>query len=1061
MSVDVGQNVRPRVAVLATTAIICFVLAAVGIKLTRETGDIAMIWPMNAVVLAIVLQHARSSWHSILGAAVIGNLGAALLVAGDTPALAAILATANASEILVCAAALYRRDEAVDISKVSHLLRFLAFAGIAGPAFGALVAAFGLAMLKSAPLVDILSTWYGADALSMLVFAPAALTFGSYASKDLVKLRDVGSLLLLAAHAAVSAAVFSQSSLPLLFIPGPILILVAFRLGVAGVVIGLMITTAIAIVSVVAGHEPTQFTYTDTSSQIVFLQAYLAFLSLTTLPVATALAQRERMRRALEVEQQNLVAARKNIQKSETRFRQMARASSDMVAQMDMNGTINFVSPSAKSILGFDDIELVGHTTFDHTHPADIPAVKAFFADLVARGPNAQPRPYQFRARHKEGRWVWLEGVPHILFDANGTPIEIQDSVRDITARKGLEIELVVAVALAKASDRRLKMALDIADIIVYERDKARGTLIVTGNDERVLGKKLPSSIGAAEFFDLVHVDDRPEMLERWKMHLAGGPRLSIDHRLHHNGQWVRTVVEMMRNADGEHTGSVGLIMNIADQKTAELALEDARDKAEKSMHVKADFLANMSHEVRTPLNSIIGFGGLLAASKSLEARERHYVDIIDGSSRMLLRIVNDVLDYSSIESGAIRFNPRPFRLRKLIEEVADGFLPSAIEKGLAIQVCVEGPLAPVHICDDTRLRQIIGNLIGNAVKFTVSGAVTVTLEAAAASLAGQRLCLEVRDTGIGIAADKLPGLFKRFAQADSSINRRFGGSGLGLAISKHLVELMGGDIGATSEEGHGSTFRVMLDLPCASEADLVPDIETEVAEHAVMPLRLLVVDDVDLNRQLVLSLLAPFGHEIDEAVDGEEAIKAVKAKFYDLVLMDVQMPGIDGLSATRTIRELPLGRHVPIIAMTAQALPHQIGACRAAGMSDYVAKPVVPAELFAAVRRWTQLAADRAEQRDTPLMLDAMQRLRGKFIDRCRDDLIEMRSLMLLPAEEAAPSLHRLIHRLAGTAGSLGFDKVGAVASSVDQTFATCETPAPASLTQLVAELEMIVSAA
>lgn len=503
------------------------------------------------------------------------------------------------------------------------------------------------------------------------------------------------------------------------------------------------------------------------------------------------------------------------------------------------------------------------------------------------------------------------------------------------------------------------------------------------------------------------------------------------------------------------------LLATLTSQRVAALLVQ-ASAVAERAAAAKVDFLTNMSHEIRTPLNSIIGFAGLLKASDALTTRDRHYVDVVGDASRSLLAIVNDVLDFSSLDSGGIQLHPKPFALRALIEHVAEGFLPLTTEKGLSIDIRVQGTPAPAHLGDDTRIRQVLVNLIGNAIKFTIKGAVTVTLEVTAEAGDRQHLRIEVRDTGIGIAADKLPELFTRFTQADSSINRRFGGSGLGLAISKRLVEQMSGQIGANSAEGAGSMFWFVLDLPCAAQSALAQDTKAGASVRRITPRRILVVDDVDLNRELAIALLAPHGHEIDEAADGAEAVRAVERKTYDLVLMDVQMPGIDGLAATRTIRALPQCAGLPIVAMTAQALPGQIDACRDAGMNDYVAKPITPAALFAAVEKWSARVEPAKPAAPAGSLPDEiMLKLRAKFVERCISDLSEIHALMSSPGADARGDLHKLIHRFAGTAGTLGFAEIGACASGLDQAFARGDDPAEADIARFAAELEDMVKAA
>jgi signal transduction histidine kinase/FixJ family two-component response regulator len=474
---------------------------------------------------------------------------------------------------------------------------------------------------------------------------------------------------------------------------------------------------------------------------------------------------------------------------------------------------------------------------------------------------------------------------------------------------------------------------------------------------------------------------------------------------------------------------------NLELREHLEARLRDARISAEEAIAAKSDFLANMTHELRTPLNSIIGFAGLLAKNSGLKSKDRRYVEIIDGSSQSLLALVNDILDLSSLESGGVMLHPAPFSLPQLVERVAASFSLISHEKNLTLKIERGNAVGPAHFGDEMHIRQVLVNLVNNAVKFTSKGGVTIALSAEDHSDSVQHLRIEVRDTGIGIAPDKLKVLFGRFSQADASIHNRFGGTGLGLAISKRLIELMGGTIGVESAEGKGTTLWLRLTLPCVDPAALVHKASATGPESQTGGRNILVVDDVDLNRELVTSLLTPYGHTVHQAADGAEAVAAVASTDYDIVLMDVQMPGMDGLTATRAIREIERLTKLPIVAMTAQALPNQITACHEAGMNDYLAKPVTPAALLAAIDKW---AGDSASPCKAPPEADrAMTALRGEFVLQCAQDLARVKLLLASGSPGAGEELKRLVHRVAGTAGMLGLANVSVDASKLNEALA------------------------
>ena len=496
-------------------------------------------------------------------------------------------------------------------------------------------------------------------------------------------------------------------------------------------------------------------------------------------------------------------------------------------------------------------------------------------------------------------------------------------------------------------------------------------------------------------------------------------------------------------------TGTIAnrLGRNIELREQLELRLREARAAAEEAAAAKSEFLANMTHELRTPLNSIVGFAGLLAKSPKLSATNRRFAKIIDGSSQSLLALVNDILDFSSLEAGAVTLHPVAFSLPKLVEDIVASVSLMADEKGLKIKVEKGNAVGEAHFGDVMRLHQVLLNLVNNAIKFTSKGGVTIALSAAEHSDSIQHLRIEVRDTGIGISPERLQGIFGRFAQADASIHGRFGGTGLGLAISKRLTELMGGTIGADSAEGEGTTVWIELTLPCVDPKALLDEEFFEEPAAATVGRRILVVDDVDLNRDLVAAVLAPHGHRVDEAAGGAEAIEAVKLEDYDLVLMDIQMPGMDGLAATRAIRALPGLSDLPIIAMTAQALASQWEACREAGMSDHLPKPITPAALFAMLDKWLgesefEPAGTNSEDYEIPA------KLREEFVAHCARDLARVRLLLASNTPGAQEELRKLAHRVAGTAAMVGLPDLSddaialkdAIAHGAEDEFACAE---------------------
>jgi signal transduction histidine kinase/DNA-binding NarL/FixJ family response regulator len=412
--------------------------------------------------------------------------------------------------------------------------------------------------------------------------------------------------------------------------------------------------------------------------------------------------------------------------------------------------------------------------------------------------------------------------------------------------------------------------------------------------------------------------------------------------RLLPDGRWV--LITERRTPDG---GTVGIRTDITAMKHAMEDLAEARDEARAAAQAKSQFLSRMSHELRTPLNSILGFAQLLAADGELSEEQRSQVQTLLGAGRHLLDLVNGLLDLSKIEAGHLKLVERTVALPALLGSCAELLRPEAHRKGIKLSLALADSL-PGHVRGDpTRLRQLALNLLSNAVKYTPPGG-AVVLRATAAPIPlpdGQMMIrVEIEDTGPGIPKALVNRLFQDFQQIAPALEP---GTGLGLAISARLAEAMGGRIGCDSEAGRGARFWVELPLPLA---DAPEDSDPRPAEAARGgPLRVLVVDDVEANRRVARAMLSSAGHSVELAADGSAAIEAVTANEFDAILMDLQMPFMDGLEATRRIRALPNRRgRVPIFALTASALPEQIEQCRQAGMDGHLAKPIDRSALVA-----------------------------------------------------------------------------------------------------------------
>ena len=418
---------------------------------------------------------------------------------------------------------------------------------------------------------------------------------------------------------------------------------------------------------------------------------------------------------------------------------------------------------------------------------------------------------------------------------------------------------------------------------------------------------------------------------------------------------WVAETIVPFMNADGKPGQYIAIRTDITARKMLEDNLVRARDAAEAANRAKSDFLATMSHEIRTPMNGIIGMTEL-ALDTDLNAQQRDFLDVVRSSAGTLLSIIDDILDFSRIEAGKLRIEAISFDLRKTLEETLRPFHVQAAAKALRLQ-CSVAPGVPARLTGDpVRLRQIVVNLVGNALKFTHSGQVTIEFDATPAEDQSLLLCGKVRDTGIGIPADKLEHIFDAFSQADSSTTRRYGGTGLGLAICKRLVTLMDGSLYVESAEDSGSTFMFTIRAGCdaAPETVNVPASATGYSAHY----RLLLVEDHPVNQQIIMTVLRKANHSVALAENGRVAVELATQEQFDAILMDMQMPEVSGLEAAEAIRAYERSSsslHTPIIALTANAMQSDRERCLAAGMDDFITKPMKVEVLHQKLAHWIE----------------------------------------------------------------------------------------------------------
>jgi PAS domain S-box-containing protein len=606
----------------------------------------------------------------------------------------------------------------------------------------------------------------------------------------------------------------------------------------------------------------------------------------------------------------------------------------DLFAVLSADGRLVSVNPAWEQVTGWTPQELASRGLLEFVHADNRDALRAMARVVAARGST----PILVQFARKGGGWVWLEG-----YYAAGPNGEIMGALRDVTEvrRRAEELKRI----------RRVQSRLqETAGVGLWRFDPVTHTLEWSDEWLAMFSEAGVTMDTVDAFMALCHPDDLAGVVGAMERVAEGESTAAFSHRFQAaDGRWiwVRANIWGEDGADGRRT-----IHGIS-QVTTELA--EALQVAQSAAEAKSQFLANMSHEIRTPMNGVLGVLHLLK-SLYLPDAARAMIEEALACGGMLQALLDDVVDFSKIEAGMLELARDPADPSAIVEGVAKMLRPKAEDKGLSLHVAMDVLPAWV-LTDPVRLRQCLFNLIGNAVKFTETGAVTVRVRTAGDQGDGQRLRFEIEDTGIGISADVQAKVFHRFQQADASTTRRFGGSGLGPAITRRLVEQMGGEVGVVSAPGEGSTFWFEIAAPEAQ----APAAGAEAVEGLLDGLRILVVEDNATNRMIVTKMLEGLGATVDTAEDGERGVEAALIGGFDLILMDIQMPGIDGMEATRQIRTSGTSAAgTPIVALTANVLTHQRSSYLAAGMDGVVGKPVSPGALLAEIARVA--AADGAD---------------------------------------------------------------------------------------------------
>ena len=644
--------------------------------------------------------------------------------------------------------------------------------------------------------------------------------------------------------------------------------------------------------------------------------------------------------------------AEEALREGEEKYRLLVNNASESII-VAQDGLLKFVNPTALNLLGvYSEQEIIGRPFPEFIHPDDRKMVVENYRLRIA-GKAVLPR-YAFRVAARDGIVKWVE-INAALIEWQGRPATLNFLI-DITERK-----LVDEARLE--SEKRFRAVFETAIDSIFIKDALLKYIQANAAMERLFG--LPSSEMIGKTDDDLFGKEAGAHVREMDLRVLAGEIIEEEHTKPVNGVFhtFHVIKSPMRESDGEITGLCGIARDITDRKHAEEELKRARDAAEDAARAKSEFLANMSHEIRTPLNGVIGMIGLLL-DMDLNAEQLEYAKIARFSGEILLSLINDILDFSKIEARKLELEKLDFDLRSMLDETTDLLAVGAHEKGLELVGTVDSTVPSRLRGDPGRLRQILVNLGGNAVKFTNAGKIVIRACLESEDERNVTIRFSVSDTGIGIPTNRLDILFSPFTQVDGSTTRKYGGTGLGLAISRQLAELMGGMIGVQSEGGKGSTFwftvvfeKQLNHLESAEELSRIEERRAIygstggpiLSQTVKRKLRILVAEDNPVNQKVAQAMLRKMGLEADVAANGLEAVNALQTIPYDLVLMDCQMPEMDGFEATREIRRQgskALNPGIPIIAMTALAMQGDREKCILAGMNDFIAKPVKRREL-------------------------------------------------------------------------------------------------------------------
>jgi PAS domain S-box-containing protein len=605
----------------------------------------------------------------------------------------------------------------------------------------------------------------------------------------------------------------------------------------------------------------------------------------------------------------------------------------------------------------------------------------------------------------------------------------------------GLFVERREGEAALRESESRFRAVADCGAVMIWMSDlEGRKTWFSKGWLD--FASRSPEEETGHGWAERVHPDDRATLAETYRLAIEALREFRAEYRLRRaDGQyrWVLDKGVLRQDARGMFTGFIGCCLDVTE-------FRNAQEAAEQANRAKSEFLANMSHEIRTPMNGILGMTELVLET-SLTKLQREYLGLVKSSTDALLTVINDILDFSKIEAGKLDLERSPFALRESLEDTIRSLAQRAHAKNLELACRIAPEVPDALVGDSGRLRQVLVNLVGNAIKFTERGEVVVSVETEVTTEGDAILRFSVADTGIGIPAEKRRMIFEPFEQADGSTTRKYGGTGLGLSISANLVSMMEGRIWVEGAVGHGSTFHFTARFDRAdattAEAGSTPTLDDGHRLGSSHSLRILLAEDHVVNQKVAVRMIEAMGHRVTVVSDGRQAVETWEAGSFDVILMDVQMPEMDGFEAVAAIRriETSAGGHVPIVALTAHAMKGDRERCLDSGFDDYLSKPIRSAKVREMLEKWSESGpvespltpfdpievSNRGFDRESALAsVGGDEALLGEVVGLFLDDCPRLLGEIEGAIDRAdGPSLHRLVHSVRGVAGTFGLTAV------------------------------------